>query len=406
MKILQINCVYANGSTGKIVYALYDYAKRQGDRPYVIYGIGKKSTDANVYRVTPWAIRKAQSFWSRITGYPYGGAYWGTAAALNLIKKIKPDIVHVQCANGYMVNIYRILNYLKEHKIPTVITNHAEFMYTGGCTYTVDCDKWMTGCHDCPKIGKEHPISYFFDRTRQEWNLLRKSYSGFKYLYICCVSDWLRDRARRSPFYKGYKVETVFNGLDAETFKFRPDEELRKKILSNYKKIVIHVTPGFYSNIKGGPHVVEMAKRLPDVCFLIVGSENNGTIHQENIKFAGRVEDQKKLAHLYSIADACLLTSLRETFSMVTAESLCCGTPVVGFKAGGPEMIALKDYSEFVDQGKDDALEASLKRMLDRKIDKKALSDTARPRYSDQTMCEKYYQVYKELIQEKENNAK
>ena len=36
---------------------------------------------------------------------------------------------------------------------------------------------------------------------------------------------------------------------------------------------------------------------------------------------------------------------------MVTAESLCCGTPVVGFKAGAPEQIAIKEFSEFVEYG-------------------------------------------------------
>jgi glycosyltransferase involved in cell wall biosynthesis len=33
---------------------------------------------------------------------------------------------------------------------------------------------------------------------------------------------------------------------------------------------------------------------------------------------------------------------------MIVAESLCCGTPVVGFKAGGPESIAIDDYCVFV----------------------------------------------------------
>ena len=36
---------------------------------------------------------------------------------------------------------------------------------------------------------------------------------------------------------------------------------------------------------------------------------------------------------------------------MVTAESLCCGTPVVGFNSGAPELIALPEYSHFSEQG-------------------------------------------------------
>ena len=58
-----------------------------------------------------------------------------------------------------------------------------------------------------------------------------------------------------------------------------------------------------------------------------------------------QVEDQSELAAFYSLADVTLLTSEKETFSMVCAESLCCGTPVVGFQAGAPEGISLPAVS-------------------------------------------------------------
>lgn len=400
MRILQINCWLDSGSTGKIVYALHKYLELHGDESYVIYGMGKKSKDPHVFRTTSNVIRKLQSFRSRITGYPYGGCLYGTAVALKYIKQIQPDIVHIQCMNGYMVNIYRILTYLKKNKIPTVITNHAEFMYTGGCTHAVECNKWKTGCYNCEKISKEHPISYFFDNTKQEWNLWKKVYEGFDKLYVCNVSDWLRDRARQSPFYRRYRVETVFNGLDTNIFQYNPDNEIREKIQAKDKSVVIHVTPGFYSSIKGGKHVIEMAKRIPNAIFLVIGSEQDSNISiPSNIRFVGRIDNQKILAQYYSIADVCLLTSLRETFSMVTAESLCCGTPVVGFKAGGPETIAISEYSSFVEQGNDDELEEELRHMLKIKIDKVALSKLACPLYSDQTMCANYYNIYKELVE-------
>lgn len=402
MKVLQINCWFDSGSTGKIVYALHRYLEQQGDESYVIYGMGNKSKDPHAFRTTTNFIRKAQSFRSRITGYPYGGCWYGTAVALKCIKKIKPDIVHIQCMNGYMVNIYRILEYLKDHKIPTVITNHAEFMYTGGCTHAVECDKWKTGCYDCKKIGKEHPISYFFDRTAKEWENMYQTCREFDKICICNVSKWLNDRACQSPFYQGYKVRTVHNGLDTKVFYHNPDEEIRKSVHAEGKPIVIHVTPGFYSSIKGGLHVIEMAKRIKNVTFLIVGSEKDSNIPMpSNIHFVGRVDDQTKLAKYYSISNVCLLTSIRETFSMVTAESLCCGTPVVGFRAGGPETIAIPEYSSFVAQGDDDALERELRQMLSMKLDKRELSQIACPRYSDQTMCARYYNIYRDLLEQK-----
>ena len=45
-----------------------------------------------------------------------------------------------------------------------------------------------------------------------------------------------------------------------------------------------------------------------------------------------------RLAEYYSLVDVTVITSFHETFSMVVAESLSCGTPIVGFKAGGQSL--------------------------------------------------------------------
>ena len=398
MRLLQINCVFAAGSTGKIVYAIHEYAKKLDDESFVIFGRGPKSTDPHVFRNTPWIVRKAQSFRSRITGFPYGGCIWGTARALQIIRKVNPDIVHIHCMNAYMVNIYRILEYLKKNHIPTVLTNHAEFMYTGGCTHTVDCDKWLTGCHTCDKISKEHPISYFFDRTEKEWILLKHAYEGFEKLTVCCVSDWVRERACQSPFYAAHPVITVLNGLNTDVFHYTDPSRLRKELGLEGKKIVVHVTPDFYSVIKGGQHVIEMANRFPDVEFVIVGSDAKDESIPANCHFIGKITDQALLAQYYSMGDVCLLTSVRETFSMVCAESLCCGTAVVGFKSGGPELISLPGYSAFVEQGKDEQLENALREMLNTAYSKEATSEEAIKAYGQDTMCKNYYKVYKDML--------
>ena len=83
---------------------------------------------------------------------------------------------------------------------------------------------------------------------------------------------------------------------------------------------------------------------------------------------------------------------------MVCAESLCCGTPVVGFKSGGPELIALPGFSKFVDQGNDDDLEKALNEMLDRDIDKECISEKAVDIYDRETMCKNYYEVYRNIL--------
>lgn len=397
MRVVQLNCVYGNGSTGKIVEAIHRYLQSEGDESYVLYGYGPSSCEPHAIRVVPPAIRKAQSLRSRITGYPYGGAIWGTVSTISLLNKIKPDVVHIHCYNAYIANIYSILTYLKRRHIPTVITNHAEFMYTGGCTHSLQCSKWLIGCGGCDKIGKEHPISWFFDRTHSEWERLCKAYGDFSDLTICCVSDWVRNRAAQSPFFQGHRVLTILNGLDTSIFKYRFNDGLRNKLSSNERqKVVLHVTPDFSDPIKGGQYVLEIARRMPDVSFVVVGNQGGVSTDLNNVFFAGRADDQIALAEYYSAADVCLLTSKVETYSMVTAESLCCGTPVVGFRAGGPETIAIPEYSAFVPQQNDIALENQLLQFATAHYCKEDISAIARNKYCDVRMCSNYRQIYLE----------
>ena len=83
---------------------------------------------------------------------------------------------------------------------------------------------------------------------------------------------------------------------------------------------------------------------------------------------------------------------------MPCAESLCCGTPVVGFMAGAPEQIALEDYSDFADHGDLDTLEALVRRWLNRQPDRRALAQAAGAAYSTDTMVKHFMEVYRRLL--------
>lgn len=402
MRVVQINCIYPGGSTGKIVSDINTCLCDKGFQSFVIYGIGDKNyTENNIIKIVPEIIRKMQSLRARVTGYPYGGCIIGTYKIIKLLGKITPDVVHLHCINGYMVNIYKVLNYLKRNNIPTVLTLHAEFMYTSGCSYAVECMKWISGCHDCERIGLEHPQSIFFDRTSKEWKKMCDAFENFERLIICPVSDWVKERANLSPFFKGNIMETVLNGVNTELFHFNKKLKVIQKLnVSTDCKIIIHVTPDFYGVMKGGTHVLEMAKRFENenVIFLIIGVKGKQNFSLKNVHTIEHTSSQKELAEYYSIADVCLLTSVRETFSMVCAESLCCGTPVAGFKAGAPETISIPEYSSFVEQGNDNELEIVLRNFLSVNWDKEKISKEACELYARTKMCEKYIKQYEKAM--------
>ena len=47
MKVLQVNCVYKKGSTGKIVYDIHTGLRKNGIESVVCYGRGQKENEEN-----------------------------------------------------------------------------------------------------------------------------------------------------------------------------------------------------------------------------------------------------------------------------------------------------------------------------------------------------------------------
>lgn len=401
MKIMQINAVYPTGSTGKIVKDIHTQLLKNGHESIVCYGRGVKVTEQNVYKIAPELIMKMQSLRSKITGYAYAGCIYSTSILINTIKKEKPDVVHLHCINAYMVNIYKLLEYLKHNNIPTVLTLHAEFMYTAGCGHALECNKWKTGCGPCPQKGTGRPSSKIFDRSEEEWKMMKKSFEGFDNIVIASVSNWLHDKAKQSPFFMNKQMQVVLNGIDTENV-FKPTDatELKKKFNITDEKVVLHVTASFTNPIKGGKHVISLAERLKgeNIRIIIVGFNGDKSILPTNVIAVPHTRNQKELAAFYSMADITLLTSLKETFSMICAESLCCGTPIVGFEAGAPETISLKEYSEFVRQGDIDALKAAVEKWInDNRWNRNDIAEVAANYYSKRTMASSYIRIYEDL---------
>ena len=403
MRILQINCVYKKGSTGKIVYDLHTEYQAHGIESFVCYGRGERIAQENVYKTASEVVSKAYNVLSRITGIQYGGNFCGTANLIKRIKQIKPDVVHLHCINGFFVNIYRLLSWLKKNQIPTVLTLHAEFMHTGNCAHAMSCDQWKNerGCQKCPQ-PREATGSWLLDRTHTAWRRMKAAFDGFDNLVVVSVSPWLKDRAQVSAILKDKYHTCVFNGIDTQNvFHYRKTEALRKTLDLGQKPIVLYVTAAFDA-FKGANYVLEIAERMPEVTFLVIGNRGDIGPHPDNVLPLGRVENQTELARYYSLADVTLLTSKKETFSMVCAESLSCGTLIVGFEAGAPETISIPNYSSFCKYGDIVQLEKNLRAALENPEykDKEEISRCAHALYEKTRMFAEYIKIYEGLLNE------
>ena len=393
--------MYKKGSTGKIVYDIHNSLVNRKIDSVVCYGRGEKFNEPNVYKVCNEYYAKFNNVLSRINGLLYGGCFFSTLKLISIIKKENPDIVHLHCINGHFVNIYKLVSWLKQNKINTVVTLHAEFMHTANCSHAFECDKWKTGCKNCPNL-KSATGSLFFDRTATSYNKMKNAFANFEKSVIVSVSPWLMERAKQSAILYDKKHCVVFNGLNTNVFHICNNAELKNKLAPNKEKIIFYATPEFNADknhIKGGYYVLELARRLKNCKFIVAGPHSEIMDLPENVTFLGMVKDQKMLAEYYCAADVTLITSKRETFSMICAESLCCGTPVVGFKAGGPETVSIDEFCRFCEYGNVSELENLIKDALSfEKSDN--ISNQAMKIYSSDNMINEYLKIYENMLEE------
>lgn len=400
MRILQINCVYALGSTGKIVQDITNSCISRGDEVIVLYGRQGRDITPNVIKVSSEIEAKLHSLMSRLTGLDFGYSPLATKKVVKIIKTFNPDIVHLHCLNGHFINVFNLVEYLKQKSIPTVLTLHAEIMHTAGCEHAYECTKWIEECYDCNRI-KGKLTHYFRDDARFAYKKMKRAFDAFPNLVVVGVSDWLTNRAKQSSIFRDCNAQfiTIENGLDLKSFAPIPFNEnpLRNRF-EGYSPVILHVTPNFCHPLKGGMFVLELAKLHPEWVFVIVGYNGEEEL-PSNVITIHHTQSKEELSWYYNIATLTLLTSKRETFSMVCAESLACGTPIVGFKAGGPESVFVGEFAKFVEFGNMTALDNAMKTM----IRENHVVDTSmiHERFTADRMADKYRILYKTILESK-----
>ena len=335
MKVLSIN-LGNYSSTGGIAQGIKQEAENSGieyvlSYPYDPYN--KPSGDGDIVIGTRFG-RKSSIALGMITGYNGCFSWFATKKLLREIKKQNPDIIHFHNLHNNYINLPLLFKFVKKQKIKIVWTLHDCWSFTGQCPYfeMVGCEKWRTGCYDCPNY-KEYPKA-LVDKTKTMWPLKKKWFTGVENLTLVTPSVWLADLAKQS--YMGeYPVSVIYNGIDVDAF--QPTQGNLKEIHGLTDKKILLGVAFDWGKRKGLDVFVELAKRLPeDYKIVLVGTQEEHRVNlPSNILALGRTSSREELAQWYTIADLFVNPTRDEVFGLVNVEALACGTPGVTFNSGG-----------------------------------------------------------------------
>lgn len=397
MRVLLIDVNCKNSSTGKIVYSLYQNLKKEGHEAAICYGRGDKIDEKNIYKFGINWETYIHAGLARITGLNGYFSFFSTQRLIEYIEMYKPDVIHIHELHAYFVNIFQLLKYLHEKRIPIIWTFHCEYMYTGKCGHSNECEKWKTECKKCPRL-KEYPKSIGLDFTSKMFSD-KKKYLNLLNFKIVTPSTWLESRVKNS-FLCNKNVAVIHNGIDTEKI-FRPKDiqDLKKKYNLLDKRIILSVVPNITDSAKGGKFVLELSKKMNKASyyFIIVGAEK--TIqYSDNVLIVEKTKNQLELSKWYSMADCFVICSERENFPTTCLEAFACGNPVVGFDTGGAKETVPSPYGQFVEYGDLEKMKEKIEEQIEKKYSKEYLYEIAKKLYSQEMMYENYKKEYRKLI--------
>lgn len=176
------------------------------------------------------------------------------------------------------------------------------------------------------------------------WVSLRERWmiGGLRYRIFVAVSSRVTQELQQFYDVPSSRIRVISNGIDLD--RFTPDPKGGRAIRAEFgipagAKLLLFVGHEFHR--KGLAHVIAALEQLDDdFWLLVVGSDDSAPYRKlahearERLIFAGHRSD---LPAIYSAADAFVLPTAYETFSLVCMEAMACALPVFATPVGGIE---------------------------------------------------------------------
>jgi len=209
---------------------------------------------------------------------------------------------------------------------------HDQWAMTGHVAYSLECERWRTGCGSCPHLGEYPRLGH--DTTALLWRLKRAVYARSR-LTLVVPSRWLLEHVRASPLLERFPFRHIPNGIDTTLFAPGPADAARQRLgLPLGRRIVFFAAADLEEKRKGLHLLVAALRRLDESPLLLLAGRGRAPDDVE-ARSLGAVNDEAALADAYRAADVFAVPTLADVLARTAQESIACGTPCLSFDRGG-----------------------------------------------------------------------
>ena len=335
----------------------------------------------------------------------------------------RPDVLHCHNLHSEYFDLRALAGLSRQ--IPTIVTLHDAWLLSGHCAHTMDCEKWRTGCGDCPDLTIYPAISR--DATNYNWIRKQEIYARSR-LYLSTPCVWLMRQVEDSMLSPAVVEKRVIpNGVPLSVFHPGDRERARARLgIPQDSRVLLFTADGVRGNRFKDYRMMRTAVALAaeqlqgeSVLFLALGEEGlPERAGGAEIRFVPYQSDADTVADHHRSADVYLHAAHADTFPNAILEALACGTPVIATATAGiPEQVkglclpgAVSDVGGFSDSeatglligtGDAAAMSAGIIQLLEDSSLRECLGRNAardaRDRFGLERVVDDYLRWYREL---------
>lgn len=165
-------------------------------------------------------------------------------------------------------------------------------------------------------------------------------------LEIIGPSKWICEQSKNSEVFGKYRTYNIPYGLNTNVFRLW-DKEFCKTFLEipHDKPTLLFVADSLENHRKGFRILLKSLEMLGNLKLniMLIGSDKPKDLKlsdNHRVYSMGTVIDERVMSIVYNAADLFIIPSLMDNLPNTALESVCCGTPVIGFDIGGiPDII-------------------------------------------------------------------